>query len=206
MTTKRLLAFALLLISFAFQEPARAETKIGTVDINRVLQEYSETKEAEAKINEAKNAAKKEYDERAEAYKKELDEINQLNAQVDAPALSAEAKRQKAKDRDEKIAKIKTTEREINDFRQTREQQLQQQVLRLRESLLKDITAVVLEQVKTSGFDLVFDKSGPSTNGFSPILFSRERDFTAEVIASLNKKAPPPSSASAEISPSPRPK
>jgi len=31
------------------------------------------------KINEAKDAAKKEYDDRAENYKKALDEINKLN-------------------------------------------------------------------------------------------------------------------------------
>ncbi len=82
---------------------------------------YNKTKDAETKINDAKNAAKKEYDDRADSYKKALDEINKLNQQLEAPALSADAKTQKAKDRDEKIASIKNMEREINDFRQTRE-------------------------------------------------------------------------------------
>lgn len=165
-----------------------AELKVGTVDMTRVFKEYSKTKDAEAKLNEAKNAAKKEYDERAEAYKKALDEINKLNSQLDAPALSPEAKSQKAKERDEKIANIKNMEREINEFRQTREQQLQQQVQRMREGILKEITDVVMDQVKSRGLDLVFDKSGASLNGFSPLLFSPDRgDFTGDVIAVLNK-------------------
>jgi Skp family chaperone for outer membrane proteins len=166
-----------------------AQTKIGTVDVDRIFKEYKKTREAEAKLNEAKNAAKKEFDERAESYKKALDEINKLNGQLDAPALTAEAKAAKAKERDDKIAKIKNMEREITEFRQTREQQLQQQMGRLREVLLKEIMEVVTEREKAKGLDLVIDKSGASTNGFSPILFSPESmDFTTEVIAELNKK------------------
>jgi hypothetical protein len=38
--------------------------------------------------------------------------------------------------------------------------------------------------------DLLFDKSGASTNGFSPVLFSPDgMDFTTEVIGELNKKS-----------------
>jgi outer membrane protein len=189
----------------AFVAPIQAEVAVGTVDMNRVFKEYSKTKEAEAKLSEAKTAAKKEYEERAEAYKKALDEINKLNSQLDTPALSADAKAQKAKERDEKIANIKNMEREINEFRQTREQQLQQQMQRMREGILKEITEVVMEHVTARNLDLVFDKSGPSLNGFSPILFSRDRgDFTAEVIASLNKGAHP-AERDAGNSPPPKP-
>ena len=183
---RQVIVLALCLVSGA---NARAEMKVGTVDVERVLKEYSKTKEAETKFNEARNAAKKEYDDRAEAYKKALDEINKLNSQLDSPALTTDAKASKAKERDEKIASIKNMEREINEFRQTREQQLQQQMLRMRESLLKEITDVVLERTKSKNLDLVFDKSGLSLNRISPILFSPDgADFTAEVIAELNKK------------------
>jgi outer membrane protein len=191
----RLLVLALCSLSAL---ETQAQTKIGTVDMERVLKEYSKTKEAEAKLNEAKNAAKKEYDERAEAYKKALEEINKLNGQLDSPVLAADAKTSKAKERDEKIANIKNMEREMSEFRQTREQQLQQQMLRLRENLLKEITDVVMEQVKSKNMDLVFDKSGASLNRFSPILFSPgAMDFTADVVAALNKRT----SATAAIPP-----
>ena len=167
---------------------AQGSLKIGTVDMSRAFKEYNKTKDAEAKINEAKNSAKKEYDERADAYKKALDEINNLNKQLDSNALSAEAKAAKAKERDDKITNIKNMEREINDFRQTRERQLQEQALRMREGIVKEITDIVMERVKSQSLDLVFDKSGMSLNGVPLLLFSRDNvDFTADVVTALNK-------------------
>jgi len=186
---KKLLSLALF-SAFALPAVALAQVsmKVGTVDMNRAFKEYNKTKDAEGKINEAKNAAKKEYDERADAYKKALDEVNKLNQQLDAPALSADAKTQKAKERDEKIGNIKTMEREINEFRQTRERQLQEQALRMREGIVKEITDIVMDKVKANNMDLVFDKSGMSLNGVPIIMFSRDNiDFTNDVISVLNK-------------------
>ncbi len=167
---------------------AQGSLKVGTVDMSRAFKEYNKTKDAEAKINEAKNSAKKEYDERADAYKKALDEINNLNKQLDSNALSAEAKSAKAKERDDKITNIKNMEREINDFRQTRERQLQEQALRMREGIVKEITDVVNARVKSQNLDLVFDKSGMSLNGVPLLLYSRDNvDFTTDVVTELNK-------------------
>jgi outer membrane protein len=166
--------------------------KVGTIDMNKAFKEYNKTKDAEKKINEAKDAAKKEYDDRADAYKKALDEINNLNKQLDAPALSADAKTQKAKERDDKIANIKNMEREINEFRQTRERQLQEQALRMREGIVKEITEVVMDKVKNRSLDLVFDKSGMSLNGVPLVMFARDNyDFTGDVITDLNKPGRP---------------
>src|SRR5881394_2302557 len=151
---------------------AQGTLKIGTVDMQRAFKEYNKTKEAEVKINDAKNAAKKEYDDRAEAYKKALDEINNLNKQLESPAFSADKKTGMAKERDDKIATIKSMEREIGDFRQTRERQLQEQLMRMREGIVKEITDVVLEKVKTKNLDFVLDKSGISINGVPVVLYA----------------------------------
>jgi outer membrane protein len=200
-------AILALILSSPIAGFAQGTLKIGTVDMQRAFKEYTKTKDAETKINDAKNAAKKEYDDRAEAYKKALDEINNLNKQLDAPALSAEAKTQKAKERDDKIANIKNMEREINDFRQTRERQLQEQAMRMREGIVKEITDVVMEKVKTTNMDLVFDKSGVSLNGVPVLMYSHDNvDFTNDIIAVLNKPGRPTSSLEKTLaSPSPAP-
>src|SRR5438105_2652106 len=186
---KKLLSLTLVSL-FVLPIAARAQgtLKIGTIDMNRTFREYNKTKDAEAKINDAKNQAKKEYDERADSYKKALDDINNLNKQLEAPALSADAKAQKAKERDDKISNIKNMEREITEFRQTRERQLQEQALRMREGIVKEITEVVMDKVKTGNLDLVFDKSGNSLNGVPVLMYSRDSvDFTNGVITVLNK-------------------
>jgi outer membrane protein len=162
--------------------------KVGTVDMNRAFKEYSKTKEAEKKINDARDAAKKEFDDRADAYKKALEDVNNLNKQLDAPALSPDAKTQKAKERDDKINNVKNMEREITEFRQTRERQLQEQAMRMREGIVKEITDIVNERVKAGNMDLVFDKSGMSLNGVPLLMYARDNyDFTNDVVAALNK-------------------
>jgi outer membrane protein len=177
-----------LMLAFPIGAFAQGALKIGTVDMQRAFKEYNKTKDAELKINDAKNAAKKEYDDRAEAYKKALDEINNLNKQLESPALSADKKTATAKERDDKIANIKNMEREISDFRQTRERQLQEQLMRVREGIVKEITDVVMEKVKANNLDLVFDKSGMSINGVPVLMYSHDNiDFTNDVIAVLNK-------------------
>jgi len=194
---KKLLSIALA-SALVFPAAAFAQAfKIGTVDMQRAFKEYSKTKDAEVKINEAKNAAKKEYDDRAESYKKALDEINNLNKQLESAATSADAKTKLAKDRDDKITNIKNMEREINEFRQTRERQLQEQALRMREGIVKEIKDVVMDKVKANRMDLVFDKSGMSLNGVEILMYAPENtDFTNDVISSLNKGGKPAAASS----------
>jgi outer membrane protein len=185
---KSLSTILALTLAFPIAALAQGTMKIGTVDMQRAFKEYNKTKEAEVKINDAKNAAKKEYDDRAESYKKALDDINNLNKQLESPALSADKKSQTAKERDDKIANIKNMEREISDFRQTRERQLQEQLMRVREGIVKEISDVVMEKVKANRFDLVFDRSGMSINGVPFLLYAPENvDFTNDIIAVLNK-------------------
>jgi outer membrane protein len=192
---KSLLILSALTLAAPIGAFAQGTGKIGTVDMQRAFKDYNKTKDAEAKINDAKNAAKKEYDDRAEAYKKALDEINNLNKQLESPALSADKKTGMAKERDDKIANIKSMEREISDFRQTRERQLQEQLMRMREGIVKEITDVVMEKVKAKSLDFVLDKSGASINGVPVVLYAPESvDFTNEIIETLNKPGRPTAS------------
>src|SRR5262249_58884446 len=83
-------------------------------------------------------------------------------------------------------------EREITEFRQTRERQLQEQALRMREGIVKEISDVVMERVKANKLDLVFDKSGNSLNGVPVVMYAPDNvDFTNDVIAVLNKPGRP---------------
>src|SRR5438034_5662431 len=181
---------------------AQGTVKIGTVDMQKAFKEYNKTKEAEVKMKDAKTAEKNEYDDRAEAYKKALDEINNLNKQLESPALSADKKTGMAKERDDKIANIKSMEREISDFRQTRERQLQEQLMRMREGIVKEITDVVMDKVKTKNLDFVLDKSGISINRVPVVMYAPDNvDFTSEIIETLNK----PGRATASAASSKRP-
>lgn len=162
--------------------------KVGTVDMNKIFSSYFKTKDAETRINEARASAKKELDDRIDTYKKNVDQINKLNDDLQKPELSKEKKDETSKKRDDLIAETKNLEREISEFRQTREKQLMDQAMRMRNGIVDEITKLVQDKVKSENFDLVLDRSGLSSNSVPIVLFSRDNmDFSDEIITQLNK-------------------
>ena len=186
---------------------AHAQLKVATVDMNKVFSGYYKTKDAENKINDAREVAKKELDDRMESHKGLLDEINALNKDADNPALSATAKQERSKKREDKIAQVRSLEQEINEFKTSREKQLQEQAVRMRNQIVEEIMKVINDKVKSDNYDLVIDKSGQSLNGVQIVLHSRENmDFSDDVITSLNKSRPvaPAATATAPAAPTPK--
>ena len=170
---------------------AHAQLKVATVDMNKVFSGYYKTKDAENKINDAREVAKKELDDRMESHKQLLDEINQLNKDVDNAALSATAKQERSKKREDKITQVRSLEQEIQEFKTSREKQLQEQAVRMRNQIVEEIMKVINDKVKSDNYDLVIDKSGQSLNGVQIVLHSRDNmDFSDDVVAALNKNRP----------------
>ena len=176
---------------FAVAPSAKAENKIGTLDMNAIFTQYYKTKDAEAKLNEARAAAKKELDDRLETLKKAMDDINKINADLEKPELSKDAKDKAGKSRDEKVNDARNLDREITEFRGTRERQLQEQFVRMRKDIIDEIMAVVNAKIKATGFDIVFDKSGMSMGQIPVLIYSRaDLDFSKDIVDTLNKNAP----------------
>ena len=176
--------------SLVLTPTANAQIKIGILDMNAIFTGYHRTKDAESKLNDARAAAKTELDTRLETLKKSMDEINKLNADFEKPELSKDAKEKAARARDEKVVEARNLDREIAEFRGTRERQLQEQFIRMRKDLIDDIMKIVTEKVKSGGYDLVLDKSGMSMGQVPVVLFSKDSmDFSSEIIDILNKDA-----------------
>ncbi len=188
---KKYLTLTLAAVIFGFATPAFAQLKVGTVDMNKVFQGYYKTKDAESKINDARAAAKKELDSRIDGYKKLIDEINKLNDELKKTELSNDTKEQKAKTRDEKIKDAQEVEKEINDFRVTREKQLQEQAVRMRNGIVEEINKLIQDKVGGENYDIVFDRSGASLNSVPFLLYAKDSfDFSQTIIDSLNKSQP----------------
>jgi len=178
----------LMAASFTTATASAQSAKFGTVDMKKVFDSYYKTKDAESKINEQRNAAKKELEDRMDVAKKLLEEVKKLDEEISKPELSKESQGQKQKVRSDKATELQNMDREIREFQTSREKQLQEQSVRMRAGIVDDINKVVTDKVKAENFDFVFDKSGPSLNGVPIVLFSRESfDFTDSVVTSLNK-------------------
>ena len=178
--------------TLATTSSAHADGKIGILDMNAIFTQYHRSKDAESKLNEARAAAKTELDGRLETLKKAMDEINKLNVDLEKPELSKDAKDKASKARDQKIAEARNLDREIAEFRGTRERQLQEQSIRMSKDIIDDIMKIVNEQIKTAGYDVVLDKSGLSMGQVPVVIYSKaELDFSKSIIEALNKDAKP---------------
>jgi len=171
--------------------PALAQMKVGIVDMNQVFTSYYKTKDAEARLNDARAQAKTDLDGRLETLKSNMEEINRLEVDAKKPELTADKQQAAIRARDEKINEVRNLDREIGEFRQTRERQLQEQFMRMRGDIVQDIMKVVDARVKSEGYDIVFDKSGQGISQVPVVLFSSpSMDFSDTVITELNKAAP----------------
>jgi len=180
-----------LAIGLATASLSHAQFKVGIVDMNKAFVEYYKTKDAETKINESRTKAKKELDDRLTALNAQVEVINKLQADINKPELSKDAKDAKTKELNDKANEARTLDREAAEFRQSQEKQIQEQFVRMRKDIIDDILKVVNEKIKATGYDLVFDKSGLSMGQIPVVIYSRtDMDFTADIIAQLNKDAP----------------
>lgn len=197
MTIRSLLLAAVAATSLSFSAaPAMAQNaaamKVGIVDMKRVFQEYWKTKDAEKRVNEDKSKAKKELDERGTKYKDLIGRWNEIEKVLKDKLVNEQMKAQKQKEAQDVIAEARSLEREMEEFKRRREAQLQEQVMRMRKGLLETIKTTVEDKAKRDNYDLVFDKSGISPSGVPFLLHSKAAvDFSTEVIAELNKNAPP---------------
>jgi outer membrane protein len=202
--TLRALVFFL---SFGGAISAQVQVKVGVVDMNKVFTGYYKTKDAEKRLNDVREAAEKELEDRLESHKQLLEEINQLNRDLDNPALSAASKTDRSKKREDKIQQVRTLESEINDFKNSREKQLEEQAARVRNQIVEEIMKLVDDRVKSDNYDLVFDRSGQSRSGVPLLLHSRDSmDFSDDIITALNKTRPPAAAMPPPSTPPPPPK
>lgn len=193
---KKTLILSLFAASLALSNQASAEVNIGTVDMKKVFENYKKTKDAEQRISEMRNKYKKELDERMEKLKGMKDDIDKLTEETKKAELSAEKRQGSAKKRDEIANEANTLWKDVQQSQQEKEKQLADHSVRMRNGIVEEIKKVIDKNVATKGYDLVFDKSGPSLNGVNIVLHSKEAwDFTKDVIDELNKA---PGAASAE--------
>jgi Skp family chaperone for outer membrane proteins len=190
---KKLIPFLTLtaLVTLLGASPAAAQMKVGIVDMNKVFTSYYKTKDAEARLNDARAQAKTDLDGRLETLKADMEAINKLEADTKKPELTADKREAAVKQRDEKINQVRNLDREIGEFRQTRERQLQEQFMRMRGDIVQDIMKVVDTKVKADGFDLVLDSSGLGISQVKVVLYSApSMDFSDNIITTLNANAP----------------
>lgn len=180
-----------LIVLLVASSVSAADLKVGVVDMTKAFTEYYKTKDASSKMKGNKDKAMSEMNERFATYKNLLNEVQKKQKEAQDPILTQEGRAKAGAEFQDKLKEARALEQEINEFQQRRSMQLKQEEMQLQKGLYDEIVAVVKDKSKSSGYDLVFDKSGVSMTTVPVLLYYKDAtEFTDEVIVELNKNAP----------------
>jgi outer membrane protein len=194
---------AFLLMAF-LSGSALAQTKIATVDLKKLFDNYYKTKLAQAAIQE--RATQFDQDEKGMKgdLKKSSDDYQQLLQQADDQALAAAERDRRKQSASDKLKELQTSKAAMDQFDRQAQVTLGEQRQRMRENILTEIKAVVTTKAKAGGYTLVFDTAAETVNGTMTIVYtSGDNDLTDAVLSQLNAGAPIDVTKSAVTTPPP---
>ncbi|QDG54338.1 OmpH family outer membrane protein [Persicimonas caeni] len=167
-----LLAFGLVVGVTAISAPAFAQdVKIGYVDLQRALSEVEEGKKAKARL-------KKDFDKKQKMLTDKQEEVKKLKQSLESGAamMTDEAKRKKAIELQQEMAKLQQLYMEMQRDLAQKETKATQKIFKKMEPILNKIA-------KEKGYDLILEKTESS------VLFAKDSmDLTDELIKRYDKK------------------
>ncbi len=170
---------------------ALAQTKIATVDLRKLFDNYYKTKLAQAAIQE--HAAQLDKDDKSmkDDLKKGSDDYQALLEQSNDQALSADERDRRKQAAADKLKELQSSKAAIDQYERQAQTTLGEQRQRMREKILVEIKAAVTTKAKAGGYTLVFDTAAETVNGTMAIVYtSGDNDLTDAVLAQLNAGAP----------------
>jgi outer membrane protein len=200
MNTLNKIILGLFLASF-LGATAGAQTKIGTVDLNKIFNGYWKTKEAKNMIDDQRAGFEKDLNKMMDTGNKAADEYKKLLADASDPLLSAEQRDKNKKAAEDKLKGMNDLKEDINRERARDASTLEEQSSRMRNNILDEIRTAINAKAKEAGCSLVIDVSAESAAKTPIVLYTSPdaNDLTDKVSEDLNRShsgtsAPAPSS------------
>jgi outer membrane protein len=180
-----------LLVAGLMTGSAMAQTRIATIDLRKVFDNYWKTKQADASLKERAADMEKEHKNMLEDYKKAREEFQGIQAGINDQAVSQDERDKRKKTAEEKLKYLKDQEETITQYERQARTTLDEQRRRMRDNILTEIRAIINGKAKTSNFSLVIDVAAESANNTPMVLFTNnENDLTDGVLSQLNAAAP----------------
>jgi len=178
---------------------AEAQSRIATVELTKVFEQYWKTKRARLALADRKADLKKDLEEMQEAHKKLVQLYQKQLGDANDQAVSAEEREKRKKALEGKVKELRESEETLKQFVSRGDAELEQQMRRMMDDVLKDIRDAVAAKGKAGGFTFVVDSSAEALSRAPVFLYnSGENDLTAVVIDQLNAAAPPEPAAAPE--------
>lgn len=192
---------------------AVAETRIGTVDMQKLFDGYWRRKQAEAALKDLSTDLEKQYRNLRDDYKKGSEAYQKLRDDANDQAVSPEEREKRKKLAEEKLKDLKDSEETMRQYEIQARTRIEEQKRRMRDKVMEDIRAAINAKAKSAGYTLILDISAKGANSTMELLSlmragqdpveefvktptvvlynSGEGDLTPSVLEQLNAGAPP---------------
>ena len=170
---------------------ALAQTKIATVDLKKLFDNYYKKDLAQAAIKERADQLEKDDKSMKDDLQKGSDDYKKLLEQANDQALSADERDRRRQAADDKFKELQAKKAAIDQFDRQAQTTLGEQRQRMRDNILAEIKAAVTTKAKAAGDTMVFDTAAETISSTPAIIYSAgENDLTDAVLAQLNAGAP----------------
>ncbi len=181
-----LLGCALLMSALA----SVASERIVFVDLERTFEEFYKTQLAKSKVEVQKQDVEAERKVMIDEMTAISEEVDTLKKEARDTTLAQEIRDGKRILYEERLLDLRDKEKEIKEFGERREQQIQMQVARMSQTIMDEIRQVIVEYAKREGLSAVIDSSTRRAAVGVFIYTHADVDITETILRELNSKRP----------------
>ena len=167
-----------------------AADKIVFVDLEKVFNGFYKTQLAKSKVEVQQQDIEAERKTMVDEMTAITTEVDTLKKEARDTTLTDEIRDSKRMLYEEKLLKLRTKQKEIEDFTSRRQQQLQIQVSRMSQTIMDEIRQTVVEYAKKEGFMAVVDNSARRAAIGVFVYTHPDAEITDAVLKELNSKRP----------------
>ena len=194
---KRFVLLVGLVLSLAAAAPAFAQSRIATVDLSQLFDNYWKTKEAEAALKKRASELEQDHKNMMDELRKHSEEYQKLLASASDQAVSEEERERRKQSAEAKLKQMRDLQDSIAQFERQARATIEEQRNRMRNNLLGEIRTAVQSRARVAGYTLVIDVSARSAQNTPIVLYnSGDNDITQAVLEQLNLNAPNPATGS----------
>ena len=170
---------------------AYGQSRIATVDLGKVFENYWKTKQAQNIIKERQADIQKEYNNMVQDRKTAREDYDKLMVDANDPAVTAEEREKRKRAAEDKLKYLRDQEEVMQQYQRQAAVTIEEQTKRLRENILNEIRTIVTARAKSAAYSLVIDTAAESVNRTPLVLYNNnEHDLTQDVLKELNATAP----------------
>ena len=190
--------FPTVLLLTLLSHSALAQSKVATVDMRQLFDNYYKTRLAQAALQERSAQLTKDDNSMKDDLKKATDDYQRLLEQANDPAISTDERDRRKQAAADKLKQLGDRRAAIEQYDRTGQATLNDQLQHMSEKIRADIQAAVNSRAKAGGYTIVLNSASEGINLGSAnitvpsaVIYSISGiDLTAEVLKQLNAGAP----------------